>query len=91
MIYDDSTWQPMYYISYILNKPKYQQLLDHWMKHETVIASKKFGWICELCHSRSTFKPEYKHTLLQRVQWHINGRCPAEKEIKEAEWAVIPL
>ena len=88
MICDKDTFQWRYYISYVLNKPKFLQL-DTWMKHEEVRASKVFGWECELCGSKSRFKRRYKHTLIKRVRWHLNGRCPAEKE--RAKMAVIPL
>ena len=91
----EETNQWLYEISYILNKPKFDSRnyeLGYWMKHNEVQRSKRLGWYCELCGARSTPPKNnytYKHTLIKRVKWHLNGRCPAEKE--RAKMAVIPL
>ena len=75
----------LYPISYILHKPKfdsYNRELGAWLKHEDLRKSKILGWTCELCGSKSTPKDLYLSTLIQRVKWHINGRCKVYDEIK---------
>jgi len=77
----------VYPISYIINKPKfdsYTQELGAWLKHINLQRSKKLGWYCELCGSKSKPKETYRHTLIQRVQWHINATYKDENgEIKK--------
>ncbi len=74
----------LYPISYILNKPKWDshnQELGYWISHIKVQQSKHLGWYCELCGSKSKPKELYLSSLIQRVRWHINGRCPAENNM----------
>jgi len=80
-IQDDISDLHLYPISYVLNKPKwdsYNSELGYRISHKAFIKSKYVGWVCELCGAKSRFKERYSHTLIQRVRWHINGRCPVE-------------
>lgn len=80
-ISDDNSDLRLYPISYILNKAKWDAYMGEFgyrISHSAFIKSKYCGWYCELCGAKSTPKERYSHTLIQRVRWHINGRCPVE-------------
>ena len=70
-----------YPVSYILYKHKWNahnRELGIWIKHIDVQQSKVLGWHCELCGAKSRYKERYLSSLIQRVRWHVNGRCPVE-------------
>ena len=76
--FDEEIHKHLYPISLVLNPGKFNATmrdLGAWIKHQDVRLSKTVGWYCELCGSKSKPKRHYKHTLAQRVQWHLNGRC----------------
>lgn len=84
-IHDDNSELRLYPISYILTKGKwdaYNREFGYRIAHDAFIKSKYVGWYCELCGSKSKPKARYTHTLIQRVKWHINGRCPYENRGK---------
>ena len=74
--FDINKW--LYPISYVLNKAKFNSLLT-WLNHRDMQQSKLLGWKCELCGSKSKPKERYKHSLIQRVRWHINATYKNKK------------
>ena len=80
-------------ISYVISAPKYWSFrMDSYMSHKELQGSRTLGWKCELCGAKSRPAKNgrvYKHTLIKRVKWHINGRCPAEEEKKQMELTLL--